>query len=66
MLEGAPHKRGKIVLRCGRVTKLPSCGIPLRTDDMLARNPDNVSPRASRVRRRTPRKFLRRRRKYVP
>jgi hypothetical protein len=49
-----------------RVPTLPFCGIPLRTDGMLARNPDSVVPRASRIRRRTPGRFLRRRRKHVP
>lgn len=49
-----------------RVPTLPFCGIPLRTGDMLARNPDSAAPRASRTRRRTPGRSLRRRRKHVP
>lgn len=44
----------------------PSSGIPLRIDDMLVRNPGRVVPRDSRIRRRKPGRFQRRRRKHVP
>jgi hypothetical protein len=43
----------------------PSSGIPLRIDDMLARNPGSVVPRASRIRCRKPGRFQRRLHKHV-